>query len=62
MAPVSLIFFRVPVSSWAPAWLTAKVAGLVAYYPFCYDNVNPLVPTLVLIGEKDDHVIGRPGM
>jgi len=32
----------------------AKVAGVIAYYPFCYDGVNPSVPVLVLIGEKDD--------
>ena len=31
-----------------------SVAGLIAYYPYCYDNVDPAVPTLVLIGEKDD--------
>jgi dienelactone hydrolase len=32
----------------------AKIAGIVAYYPFCYDGVDPSVPVLVLIGEKDD--------
>lgn len=32
----------------------AKVAGVVAYYPFCYDGVDPSVPVLVMIGEKDD--------
>jgi dienelactone hydrolase len=32
----------------------AKIAGLIAYYPFCYDTVEPTVATLVLIGEKDD--------
>jgi dienelactone hydrolase len=32
----------------------AKVAGVIAYYPLCYDGVNPSVPALVLIGEKDD--------
>jgi dienelactone hydrolase len=31
-----------------------SVAGLIAYYPYCYENVGPAVPTLVLIGEKDD--------
>src|SRR5204862_1164165 len=30
------------------------VAGVVAYYPFCYDGVDPTVRTLVLIGEEDD--------
>jgi dienelactone hydrolase len=32
----------------------AKIAGLIAYFPYCYDNVASSVPTLVLIGEKDD--------
>jgi dienelactone hydrolase len=32
----------------------AQVAGVIAYYPFCYDGVDPSVPVLVLIGEKDD--------
>ncbi|MER9561083.1 dienelactone hydrolase family protein [Mesorhizobium sp. M0571] len=31
-----------------------RIAGLIAYFPYCYDNVDPSVPTLVLIGEKDD--------
>ena len=30
-----------------------QIAGLIAYYPYCYDNVVPSPPTLVLIGEKD---------
>jgi dienelactone hydrolase len=32
----------------------ASVAAVIAYYPFCYDGVDPSVPVLVLIGEKDD--------
>jgi dienelactone hydrolase len=32
----------------------AKVAGVVAYYPFCYEDDDPSVPVLVLVGEKDD--------
>jgi dienelactone hydrolase len=32
----------------------SHIAGLIAYYPYCYDNVDPSVPTLALIGEKDD--------
>jgi dienelactone hydrolase len=32
----------------------AKIAGLIAYFPYCYDKVASSVPTLVLIGEKDD--------
>jgi len=32
----------------------AKVAGVIAYYPYCYDGVDPSVPVLVMIGEKDD--------
>ena len=30
------------------------VAGVIAYYPFCYEGVDPSVPVLVMIGEKDD--------
>jgi dienelactone hydrolase len=32
----------------------AKIAGLIAYYPNCFDSVDPTVATLVLTGEKDD--------
>jgi dienelactone hydrolase len=32
----------------------AQIAGLIAYYPYCWENVQPAAPTLVLIGEKDD--------
>jgi dienelactone hydrolase len=32
----------------------AKVAGVIAYYPFCYENDDPSAPVLVLVGEKDD--------
>jgi dienelactone hydrolase len=32
----------------------AKVAGVVAYYPFCYEDDDPAVPVLVLVGDKDD--------
>ena len=31
-----------------------KIAGLIAYYPYCYDNIEFSAPTIVLIGEKDD--------
>jgi dienelactone hydrolase len=37
-----------------PGTHDTKVAGVIAYYPYCYDNIDPSVPTLVLIGEKDD--------
>lgn len=30
------------------------IAGIVAYYPFCYEGVDPSVPVLVMIGENDD--------
>jgi dienelactone hydrolase len=30
-----------------------KIAGVIAYYPFCYDKMDPGVPTLVMIGDKD---------
>jgi dienelactone hydrolase len=32
----------------------AGVAGVIAYYPFCYDGVDPSVPVLALVGDKDD--------
>ena len=32
-----------------PGTHDAKIAGLIAYYPYCYDNVDPSVPTLALI-------------
>jgi dienelactone hydrolase len=31
-----------------------QIAGVIAFYPYCYDNVVPSPPTLILIGEKDD--------
>jgi dienelactone hydrolase len=31
-----------------------QIAGVIAYYPYCYDNLVPSRPTLVLIGDKDD--------
>jgi dienelactone hydrolase len=37
-----------------PANHDAKVAGVIAYFPFCYDGVDPSVPVLVMVGEKDD--------
>jgi len=37
-----------------PTSHNGAVAGVIAYYPFCYDGVDPSVPVLVLIGEKDD--------
>jgi dienelactone hydrolase len=37
-----------------PASRGAGVAGVIAYYPYCYDGVDPSVPVLVMIGEKDD--------
>jgi dienelactone hydrolase len=37
-----------------PGTHDSNIAGLIAYYPYCYDNVGPSVPTLALIGEKDD--------
>ena len=32
----------------------ARVAGVIAYYPYCYEGVDPSVPVLVMIGDKDD--------
>jgi dienelactone hydrolase len=37
-----------------PSVHDAKIAGIVAYYPYCYDKVEFSTPTLVLIGDKDD--------
>src|SRR3984885_5953783 len=37
-----------------PSVHAAKIAGLVAYYPYCYEKVEFSTPTLVLIGDKDD--------
>jgi dienelactone hydrolase len=37
-----------------PASQGAGVAGVIAYYPFCYDGVDPSVPVLALVGDKDD--------
>jgi dienelactone hydrolase len=37
-----------------PASHDDAVAGVLAYYPFCYDGVDPSVPVLALVGEKDD--------
>ena len=37
-----------------PSAHDSKIAGLIAYYPYCYDNVEFSTPTLVLIGDKDD--------
>jgi dienelactone hydrolase len=37
-----------------PSAHDAKIAGLIAYYPLCYDNIEFSTPTLVLIGDKDD--------
>jgi dienelactone hydrolase len=42
------------VDSKNPASRDSGVAGVVAYYPLCYDGVDPSVRALVLIGEKDD--------
>jgi dienelactone hydrolase len=39
-----------------PSAHDAKIVGLVAYYPYCYDKVEFSTPTLVLIGDKDDWI------
>jgi dienelactone hydrolase len=38
----------------APSAHDTKIAGVVAYYPICYENVEASVPTLILIGAEDD--------
>jgi len=40
----------------APGAHDTQTAGIIAFYPYCYDNVVPSPPTLVLIGDKDDWV------
>jgi dienelactone hydrolase len=42
------------VDAASPTSHDAGVAGLIAYYPYCWDKVDPTVPTLIMIGEKDD--------
>jgi len=37
-----------------PSAHDAKIAGLIAYYPYCWDTIEFSAPTIVLIGEKDD--------
>lgn len=32
------------------------LAGVVAYYPLCYEGIEATAPTLILIGDKDDWV------
>jgi dienelactone hydrolase len=38
----------------------AKIAGVIAFFPKCYADFDPSVPTLVLIGEKDDRMPPAP--
>jgi dienelactone hydrolase len=47
-------FFATDVKT--PGAHDAEIAGVIAFYPYCYDNVVPSPPTLVLIGEKDHWV------
>ncbi len=42
-----------------PGTHDTKIAGVIAYSPFCYNNVDPSAPTLVLIGDKDDMVLAE---
>jgi dienelactone hydrolase len=37
-----------------PSAHDSKISGVIAYYPYCYDNLEFSSPTLVLIGDKDD--------
>jgi dienelactone hydrolase len=39
----------------------AKFAGVVAYYPYCVDDMKhgSTTPTLLLVGEKDDFAPAR---
>lgn len=38
----------------APSAHDTDIAGVVAYYPLCYDKLEASVPTLVMIGDQDD--------
>ena len=38
----------------------AKIAGVIAYYPGCYDKLDPGIPTLVFVGDKDDWTPAKP--
>ena len=38
----------------SPSAHDTDIAGVVAYYPLCYDNVEASVPTLIMIGDLDD--------
>lgn len=38
----------------APSSHDTEIAGVIAYYPLCFDRAQASVPTLILIGEKDD--------
>ncbi len=42
-----------------PASGTLGLAGVIAYYPYCAQDVERSVPTLVLIGDKDDWTIAE---
>jgi dienelactone hydrolase len=37
-----------------PQTKSEKIAGVIAYYPYCSTNSKFSVPTIILIGEKDD--------
>jgi dienelactone hydrolase len=37
-----------------PSAHDSKISGVIAYYPYCYDNIEFSSPTVVLIGDKDD--------
>ena len=38
----------------SPSAHDTDIAGVVAYFPLCYDSVEASVPTLVMIGDQDD--------
>ena len=43
----------VAVDSALPGQIDARVAGVIAYYPYCYEGIDPTVPALVFVGEED---------
>ncbi len=38
----------------APPNPSTTVAGVISYYPLCTEKMDPAVPTLMIVGEKDD--------
>lgn len=37
-----------------PAGQRAGVAGVIGYYPYCFDGADPAVPVLAMVGDQDN--------